>query len=161
MPIPDYQSLMLPLLELLQDGKEHSLRELIHILEDKFKLTEAERKALLPSGQQPVFHNRVGWARTYLKKAGLLEAPRRGLMRITERGKEVLNQKPQRIDVNFLKQFKEFRAFRALRHCAEPGDKTPTEAEEKTPEEILAKAYENLKGSVLANLLEQVKERLA
>ncbi len=157
MPIPDFESLMLPLLELLGNGKEHSLRELIPILEDKFKLTEDERKTLLPSGQQPIFHNRVGWARTYMKKAGLLEASRRGLIRITERGKEVLNQKPQRIDVTFLKQFEEFQDFLHAKHRAESDDKTPTEAEEKTPEELLANAYENLKRSVLAELLDNVK----
>ncbi len=77
MPIPDYQSVMLPFLEALSDRKEHSIRELIEKLSNTFLLTEQERKELMTGGQ-PVFDNRVGWARTYLKKAELLESPRRG-----------------------------------------------------------------------------------
>jgi len=133
MPIPDYQSLMLPILRLLRDGKEQRLRDVVSALEQQFGLTEEERKALLPSGQQPIFHNRVGWARTYLKHAGLLEAPRRGWMRITERGLEVLNQKPERIDMNFLMQFEEFRTFRLSRHRA-PTESDEADIEGETPE---------------------------
>lgn len=95
MSIPDYQTLMLPLLKLLVDKQEHSLRETIEALAEEFGLTEPERKELLPSGQQPVFDNRVGWARTYMKKAGLLETTRRGYFRITDRGLEVLKQNRQ------------------------------------------------------------------
>ena len=99
MAIPDYQSCMLPLLEFLGDQNEHSLREAIDHLAAKFKLTEDELKQLLPSGQQATFDNRVAWARTYMKQAGLLEPTRRGYFRITPRGLEVLKQKPKRIDV--------------------------------------------------------------
>jgi restriction system protein len=95
MSIPDYQSIMLPLLKFASDGLEHSLRETIEALADKFGLTGDERSELLPSGQQAVFDNRVGWARTYLKKAGLLETTRRGYYKITERGQEVLRKKPR------------------------------------------------------------------
>mgnify|MGYP000060398110 CR=1 FL=1 len=157
MPIPDYQSLMLPLLELLADGQEHSLRDVTAALEDRFGLSEAERKALLPSGQQPVFRNRVGWAKTYLKKAGLLETPRRGWLRITSRGAQVLNQSPERIDVRFLDQFEEFRDFRALRHGAKLLEASASETDEETPEELLAQAYEKLRQSLSAELLDQVK----
>ena len=82
---------MLPLLKYSGDGKEHTLREAVEQLADSFKLEEKERSVLLPSGQQTVFHNRVGWARTYLKKAGLLDSPRRSYFLITKRGKEVLS----------------------------------------------------------------------
>jgi restriction system protein len=75
MAIPDYQSVMLPLLRLAADGREHSVRSAIEQLADEFRLTEEERKELLPSGGQATFDNRVGWARTYMKKAGLLESP--------------------------------------------------------------------------------------
>ncbi len=116
MPIPDYQTLMLPLLRLLKDKEEHSLQEAIDALGSEFTLTEAEMKELLPSGQQEVFHNRVGWARTYMKKAGLVDTTRRGHFMISDRGLQVLSMNPKRIDVKFLDQFDEFKQFRALRH---------------------------------------------
>ena len=102
MPIPDFQSIMLPLLELAGDGAIHYIHEAVEQLADHFSLTEEEKSELLPSGQQPLFYNRVGWARTYLKKAGLLEDPRRGYFRITERGKDVLKEKPTKIDMKYL-----------------------------------------------------------
>ena len=90
---------MLPLLKFASDGEEHSLREAIDSLADQFKLSTDERQTLLPSGQQAIFDNRVGWARTYLKKAGLLESTRRGYFRITQRGQDVLRKNPASIDV--------------------------------------------------------------
>jgi restriction system protein len=150
MPIPDYQSLMLPLLRHLADGEEHSLRDLTDCLAEECSLTDAERKELLPSGQQPVFDNRVGWAKTYMKKAGLLESPRRGWVRITPRGLDVLKEQPHRIDVSFLERFEEFRTFRAQRRA-------PAPTHEPSPEESLAQAYETLKQGVLAELLDQVR----
>jgi len=98
MAIPDYQSIMLPLLKFLCDRKEHSLREAIEYLADEFKLTEDERKEFLPSGQQAIFDNRVGWARTYILKAGLLESTKRGYFNITERGLQVLKDEPEKIN---------------------------------------------------------------
>ena len=86
MAIPDYQTCMLPFLRYLSDGNEHTLRDAEENLAEHFKLTPAERAELLPSGQQGVFKNRIGWARTYLKKAALLESPKRGVFKITERG---------------------------------------------------------------------------
>ena len=90
MPIPDYQSIMLPLSTFLADQQEHTLREAADALAGQFKLSEAERRELVPSGQQALFDNRVGWARTCLKKALLLEGTRRGYFRITRRGRDVL-----------------------------------------------------------------------
>lgn len=104
MTIPDYQTVMLPLLRFASDQKEHSLREAIEILGNHFELNEAERKELLPSGRQATFDNRVGWARTYMKKAGLLESPRRGRFKITSKGLEALEKNPQTINVKFLEQ---------------------------------------------------------
>jgi restriction system protein len=86
--IPDYQTVMLPLLRLAADGQELSLRGSIERLADEFGLSEDERKELLPSGSQATFDNRVGWARTYMKKAGLVDSPRRGHFRITQRGRQ-------------------------------------------------------------------------
>ena len=84
MAIPDYQSIMLPLLKFSSDNKEHSVHETVDVLANQFNLTNEERKELLPSGQQEIFFNRVGWARTYMKKAGLLRSPKRGLLVITD-----------------------------------------------------------------------------
>jgi len=159
MAIPDYQSCMLPLLEFLGDQHEHSLRETIDHLATHFKLTEGELKQLLPSGQQAVFDNRVAWARTYLKQAGLLEPTRRGYFRITPRGLEVLKQKPEKINVKFLEQFKEFRDFRQRKR--KPHDKnkeTNKEDIEKTPAEALEAAYENLREDLAKELLQQIKK---
>lgn len=155
MSIPLYQEVTLPLLQLLGDKQEHSLRQAIDSLADQFKLTQEEQRELLPSGRQAVFDNRVGWARTYMKKAGLIESTRRGFFRITDRGLHVLNEKPTKIDVKFLEQFEEFRAFKAIRR------EKPTEAgedgSEATPEEALANAYQDLKNDLADELLQKLK----
>ena len=108
MPIPDYQTLMLPLLRFAADGSDHTTREAVEVLATEFQLTSAERNELLASGQKEIFNNRVGWANSYLKKAGLLESPRRGALRITARGLQILGENPARIDVRFLERFPEF-----------------------------------------------------
>lgn len=114
MAVPDYQSLMLPLLKLTSDRQEHSLSEAIEILSQEFGLSNDDRKELLPSGRQFKFDNRVGWACTYIKKAGLLESTRRGRFRITSRGIEVLKSNPEYINNTFLKQYSEFLEFQNL-----------------------------------------------
>ncbi len=111
MPIPTYQELMLPLLKAVADQAKHLLTAIVPKLEEEFNLSPEERQMLLPSGQDTLFHNRVTWARTYLKKAGLLESPRRGRIRITPLGLEVLAQNPPTINNAFLMQFESFRQF--------------------------------------------------
>jgi restriction system protein len=111
MPIPDYQTVMLPLLKVAGDGKEHHIRDAINNLAAQFGLTEEDRKELLPSGVDRIFDNRIGWARTYLKKAALIEYPKRGFFQITERGKKILGEAPSKINIAFLKQFLEFVEF--------------------------------------------------
>ena len=112
MAIPDYQSIMLPLLQLAADGHEHRFRDAVESLSAQFGLSAEERAQPLPSRTQPVFDNRVGWARTYLVKACLLESPRRAYFRITDRGREVLKNSPSRIDAAFLRaNYEEFREF--------------------------------------------------
>ena len=152
MAIPDYQTVMLPLLRFLKDAKEHSIGEVVDALADEFNLSAEERQQLLGSGQQTVIRNRAGWARTYLKKAGLIASTRRGYFCITERGQSVLASKPERIDVKYLEQFPEFVAFRELRH--ERPDEAPGDA---TPEEALDAAYSRLRLGLEAELLDQVK----
>lgn len=92
--IPDYQSLMLPLLKLVSDGQEHKYRDLIESLAIEFQVTDEERKELLASGNQAIFDNRVGWAKTYLKKAGLLDSPKRATFIITDLGRQTLAKNP-------------------------------------------------------------------
>ena len=115
MSIPDYQTVMLPLLKLAEDGREHRFRDAVEQLAIQFQLTDGERSELLPSGTAPLFDNRVGWARTYLKQAGLLGSEKRGTFTITERGRSLLARRPDHIDIGLLNQYEEFRAFRTRR----------------------------------------------
>ncbi|NIR48673.1 restriction endonuclease [candidate division KSB1 bacterium] len=156
MAIPDYQTIMLPLLRFAGDGRIHTFREAVYALAEEFSLSEAERTELLPSGQQPIFDNRVGWASTYLKKAGLLDAPQRGSIQITERGKEILSKNPQRIDVQFLDQFDEFVEFRKLRRDKEQDDRNK-QLRLETPEELLETAHQSLRDDLSANILSTIK----
>jgi restriction system protein len=156
MTIPDYQAFMLPLLRLASDGKEHSMREAFDALADAFALTEEERTELLPSGRQPTFENRVGWAKTYLKKAGLLDSPKRGFFQVTQAGLEALKQAPPRIDRAFLMQYPAFVQFqRPQQDREEPaGDQ---EGEEQTPEEGIETAYQRVRQELAVELLQTVK----
>lgn len=159
MTIPDFQSVMLPLMQLVDNGKEHSLRETIEHLAQHFKLTESERKELLPSGRQAIFDNRVGWARTHLKKAGLLESPRRSIFQISERGIKLLETKPSSINVNLLKQFPEYLEFIGI--TASNGAMEPVSvaepANQDTPREVLEYAYQELRQTLAQDLLTKVK----
>src|SRR5438067_2065408 len=109
MAIPDYQTLMLPLLQIAGDGKEYRFREAVEQLAQQFAVTDDERAEMLPSGTAPVFDNRAGWARTYLKQAGLLHSPKRGVLQITDRGTALLVTKPSRINIALLDRYEEFR----------------------------------------------------
>src|SRR5258705_13544268 len=128
--IPDYQSLMLPVLKLASDGGEHRMSDVVDALADQLKLTEAEREELLPSGKQPVFNNRVHWAKQYLVQARLLVATRRAFFKITERGRSVLAENVERIDAKFLRRFDEFNAFVGA------GQKDVTSSPETVPQVI-------------------------
>jgi restriction system protein len=157
MAIPDYQSLMLPVLKLAGDGQEHSLRQAIETLADQFQLTEEERRQLLPSGRQPAFDNRVGWARTYLKKAGLLQSPRRAYFSITQRGSDVLEENPPEINAAFLRRYPEFVEFTRPKR-KKPGDaERPLDQEIQTPEEDIEAAYESLREALAIELLDTIK----
>ena len=159
MPIPDFQSVMRPVLESVRDGVACPLAEVRQRVADSFQLSDAERRELLPSGRQTVINNRVGWARTYLNKAGLLVIPDRGMVQITERGRDALNTGPERITIRWLKQFPEFKEF----HTQRPED-TGVRSEEDTgvdtdttPDEQLEAAYSSLHESLADELLDQVR----
>jgi restriction system protein len=154
MNIPDYQTIMLPFLRLLSDSKEFAFRDAVELLADQFKLSETERREMLPSGQQTVFHNRVGWARTYLKKAGLVESPKRGSVRITDRGIEVLKSNPDRIDTDFLDRFPEFVEFKKLKR---EKPTAPSSDQLETPEEVLENSFQSLRQSLANEILDQIK----
>ena len=156
--IPDYQSLMLPLLRLVSDKQEYRYRDLIDKLALEFKLTDEERKEPLASGNQAIFDNRVGWAKTYLKKAGLIDAPRRATFVITELGLQTLKKNPDRIDAKYLRQFPAFLEFvHAGRNDSEGEEEAISqEATEQTPEENLEKAYQRIRKSLAAELIAKV-----
>lgn len=160
MPIPDYQTIMLPLLKLTADGHEHKIGDLVETLALQFRLTEEERKELLPSGQTFVFGSRVGWARTYLKKAGLLESRKRATVEITKRGLSVLKQKPQKINVKLLRQFPEFLEFQNTKKDEEnPISDSPDQNNAQTPEEILENAYQSIRKSLAQELRKKIIEQ--
>jgi len=157
MPIPDYQSLMLPLLRFAVDGNDHTTREAVEVLATEFQLTPAERNELLASGQQAIFNNRIGWANSYLKKAGLLESPRRGTLRITTRGQQTLDNNPTRIDVKYLERFPEFIQFRdASRANRETTTESVAIATEQTPEEVLEFAHQSLRLNLAQDILNRI-----
>ena len=161
MGIPDYETLMLPLLQIAGEanGQEVPLVVAVEQLAVQFKLTTEDRHELLPSGGTFKFSSRVSWARTYLQKAGLLEATKRGHFRVTDRGRAVLKNKPVRIDGSLLSQFEEFREFQGRKKDRRT-DKVEIQApgSAETPIESLATQYERLREALASEVLERVKK---
>jgi len=164
MVIPDFQSIMLPMLISMGDGKEHITDDYVDSLSQHFDLDREELRALLPSGRQSVFRNRVGWAATHMYKAGLLERTGRGRIRITDRGQSVLAQRPERINLQYLNQFPEFQEFRATKskndvtHSDNKEAIITTQATDSlSPDELLEASYQQLRKSLAQDLLERVK----
>jgi len=153
MAIPDYQSIMLPLLQLAGDQQEHKMKEATDTLADQFNLTEEERKTQIPSGTQSLFYNRVGWARTYLVKAGLLDTPSRGYIKITVSGLKLLAENPIEINNKTLKKYPGFQQFIKT----DPGETPTTEPKVQTPEELIEEGYQTIRDSLAAELLAEVK----
>jgi restriction system protein len=156
--IPDYQSIMLPLLEFISDGKEYKMRFVTDELAIKFGVSEEEQKELLPSGVAPIFYNRTAWAKTYLKKAGLIDSPKQGIVVISKRGLDVLKKKPSSINVKFLKQFSEFVEFQTSKREDEIETETNDEQSTQTPEELLETAYQKIRKSLASELINKVVE---
>lgn len=156
--IPTYEEIMLPFLKHIADGKEHSLSETHDTLAEFFNLTDDEIRKLLPSGKQPIFRNRVGWARTYLKKAGLLVSPKRAHFRITEKGKNLLEEKPAEITSKFLMRYEEFVEFQSKSGTENKEEKKglTEKPEDQTPEEVLEYAHQQLKNDLATELLETI-----
>jgi restriction system protein len=161
MPVPDYQSLMLPVL-LVSAADEIRIGDAVDRLAEQLNLTPDERTQLLPSGKQTLFGNRVHWAKTYLTKAGLLESTRRGHFRITMRGQQVVAAHPVRIDNEFLNQFAEFRQFkeRSAEATAQEGVQSVEPAlvsRTETPDEIMRVAHKQVETSLGQDLLDRVR----
>ncbi|MFH7027768.1 MAG: restriction endonuclease [Heteroscytonema crispum UTEX LB 1556] len=165
MAIPDFQKIMLPLLQYASNGQERSLREAIEALADKFNLSDEERKELLPSGQQAIFDNRVGWTKTHLKKAGLLETPKRGFFKITKRGINVLDGNPLVINTQFLEQFPEYIQFRTSKK-SDNNNSTTDDIDtlsgniyslDNTPQESIERGYQQIKKEIEIEILTRVK----
>ena len=172
MAIPDHQMLMLPLLQITADGREHQQAALVEVLADEFSLIPEERAELLPSGRQTRFYNRVYWARVYLTRAALLQNAGRGRSRITKRGRDVLAGNPDRIDDAYLSQFPEFREFRrrssresnqppkdkATPEHEAPDDKHEAASESDTPDEALEDIFERIRAQLIQELRQQMKQ---
>ena len=158
MAIPDFQSLLLPVLKCAEKEEIH-IRKAIEILGDQFSLSEEERRELVQSGRVRTFDNRVHWSNTYLKKAGLLTSPKRGFFIATDEGRRVLAESPERIDVKFLKKFKGFRDFHNRKgRSTDKDNQVETVIEsESTPDEDLRKAYEQINAGIAEDILERVR----
>lgn len=160
--IPKYHEIMLPLLKLLGKGQIISVQALQPLLEKHFHLTEEEKQERIPSGKQTLFRNRIGWASTYLKMAGLIEAPRKAHFRITARGLEVLATQPVCINDALLSEYPEYRLFRSKRNKeAKTYEKTPKPLaidDTLTPEEALEASFDEIHSSLAIDLLAKVRE---
>lgn len=163
MSIPDHGTLMLPLLRLVAARGEEHIRDLTEALAEEFGLSEADKALLLPSGKTPVIRSRVGWARTYLVQAGILEAARRGVVRLTERGRQVLASPPPKVDFAFLMQFPEYREFtnRSRREVgtdsvADSVAPVPNGAAVGTPDDQIMAAVATIEAKVRDDLLERL-----
>jgi len=158
--IPDFQSIMLPLLEITGDKKEHTIQEVRDLLAKKFNLSEEERSKILFKSKQKMFANRVGWARTYLKKAELLVYEPKGYFKITDRGLKVLQEKPSKINIKYLKRFPELLEFiKPPKKIVHPKDKDiELILEKKTPEDLLEIGYKKLQEKLLSDLLEKITQ---
>ncbi len=159
--IPKYEEVMLPFLKYISDGHEHSLSETHNALAKEFKLTDDELRELLPSGQQPIFRNRLGWARTYLKKAGLVTSPKRAHFKISDIGIALLNENPSKITSKFLTRYDDFVEFKSVKKTKADKVIAPqivlNDATDETPEESLEYAYQKLHSELSKELLSIVK----
>lgn len=157
MTIPGFQVFMYPFLKIMEDGNEHSLSEVYSRLADEFNMSEEEKEELLPSGKQRVLHNRIGWTRTYLNKAGLIKTVRRGNYVITDRGRQLLmDPNVEKIDNAFLMRYEEFQLFKN-KGAVKPNTIMPPVTEDITPLEEIEKNYRILKEEAKEDLLDKVK----
>lgn len=157
MAVPKYHEFMKPLLDLLGDGREHKIQTLYADLADHFKLTAADKAEYLPSGRQLLYHNRIGWAKTYLVKAGLAETCKRAVIRITDLGKATLLENPPEINQQYLLKFPKFIEFTSIKETPEkPSLPQSTDSTDRTPIEDFAEAYKLIQSRLQDDLLQEV-----
>lgn len=164
MSLPKYDELMKPFLIAIQDGEIHTLKEVCATLAKQLQLSSEDLSELLPSGRQTIFKNRVGWAKTYLSQAGLLDSPARGTYVITDAGRKVVAENPDKIDANYLKQFSDFKKFYSASDSSSSdatGEETPsvvqtTDQDDLTPDDRLEEAYKQINESLADELLGEV-----
>jgi len=157
MAIPTYERIMLPLLEVLRSNEIYTNNECIEILARRLDITEEEMNLCFPSGKKRVFYDRVNWAKTYMKKAGLVEAPKRGLVRITKLGLELLQENPKQLKSKDLLRYDSFYEFVSSSNKDQNHNENNEVAlNEKTPSEEIANAFENLKTSLADEILEKI-----
>lgn len=159
--IPDFQSIMYPVLDYLRDGKPHNLADVMSILANKFNLSEEDLRIKVPSGQMGLFKNRVAWALSYLKNSGLIYYPQRGTYQITEVGSHVLRENIDYINIAYLKKFEGYKNWQNT--FAQSDDTKPESpiSEEKTPEEIIGDTVKDLKSKLGYELLDILKSKPA
>lgn len=156
MAIPDFQSIMRPMLEHLADGEVHKNRETNEVLAKHFQLSEEELSEMLPSGYARLFDNRIGWAKTHLKGAGLIESPARAKYRITQRGLDALSRTDQQINLAYLKQFEEYKEFQSGSKNDKPKE-PETSTDDLTPLEHIEFGYQKVREELELELIEKVK----
>lgn len=160
MSVPDYQTLLLPLLKLAGEGAADTLMKAEVLLADSFRLSEEDRAARLPSGQQSVLRNRIGWASFYLVRAGLLEKPRRGVFQITHEGRALLETSPAMLDLPSLLLIDRFRQFYLRQASPAPksstDDPVPPALPGRTPDEVLQDAYASIRNELATELLDRL-----
>jgi len=153
--VPTYQMIMLPVLQEVAGAEQRAVSEIVGGIESRFQLSIEDREQMLPSGTQRTIVNRVHWAVSYMVQAGLIQRVGRGLVQVTERGREVLARPPKHIDVKFLGQYAEFPEFRS--RAKSKTTATAIEESQATPEEILESTFDSIRQSVESDLLERVK----
>lgn len=159
MAIPKYDEMYRAFLNCLADGKEHKSKEVKDAVANVFHITEEEREELLPSGRQPLFDNRIGWTRTYLKKAGLVQNTSRGVYTITSVGQEVLAENPQTIDNNYLQRFDSFRRFLLHDSNGSEFSSHTVTVSSQTPQDILEDAFQRINATLAEDLLNEVMKQ--
>lgn len=156
MSIPDFQSIMLPLLTAISDGVEHDLKEVKTKLISHFSISEDELRIKIPSGRSFLFDNRLGWAKTYLKKAGLISSARRGYLQITELGSDFQKHHIKGIKVSDLNKIKQFKDFHQVKGKEDIEIDIP-EMEIRSPEEVIDSAFEVIKNDLRSELISTIK----
>lgn len=162
MRIPDYQTMMLPLLQYLSDGKEHQINECAEAIAKAFKLTEEQKSQILPNGTYPILKDRMSWAKSYLKMAGLIKNDKRGIYQITTSGLSLIRSNPEIINNQRLMQYPSFQKFLKKSHSSQKSktekneEDISLEEDKRTPSEIMREALNQVNHQLGEDLIDKV-----